>query len=635
MRFASSQRLVSAMAVMAMAALVPATATAQTGGISGTVTSGATPLAGIQVQIYNSAESFVVTATPTSASGAFSVAGLAPGTYYAFAFAGNVSGGYVDTLYPNTGCLGSPSSVGTYCRVNTGSQIVVSSGATTSGIDFDLAVGGTVSGLITAAGVGYAGSVAELHAHFGGSTSRLMNSATTNAGGAYQFGRLPAGNYYVWAGNVTGGAAAGYVPELFDDIPCPKGSGVIQASSPGCSLASATALGVAPGVVSTASMDLSLGGAIAGTVLGSGLPRPGMVVNALRPAVDFGGSTQGLVSSVTGAYLVKGLPAGGHLVSASGAGHFGQSAGSLTSVSAGVISAGPTFDLLPANPYIPYSHYQPASRAVLGGQPTTLSVTALGQTPLSYQWYFGTSGDTSTPIVGATSRDYITPPVVAVANYWVQVSNAFGFTNSQTANVVPAGAGTGAISGTVTSGGQPVRNVVVNLYSNSEQLVGVAPATSASGAYSFAGLAPGTYFAFASVGGVAGNVTGSLAAPPDHPYADVLYPSTCVRWYPQHGDLLPHQHRHANHRRGQCRDVRHRLRPPRGRRDHRNDYGQWLGAGSDGQHLRVPDRRHAGPIAHRGDRARRSAGHAGARPIAGRPIPGHGERRGNDVGSVG
>ena len=117
--------------------LVPALAMAQTGGISGSVT-GSGPAT---VSIYDSAEGLV---TSTNAFGVYSISGLAPGTYYAFAaYSGNVTGTGrpVNVLYPNVQCVGSAQRFsGTYCRVNSGTPITVLANVVTPGIDLDLAV---------------------------------------------------------------------------------------------------------------------------------------------------------------------------------------------------------------------------------------------------------------------------------------------------------------------------------------------------------------------------------------------------------------------------------------------------------------------------------------------------------------
>jgi DNA-binding beta-propeller fold protein YncE len=67
---------------------------------------------------------------------------------------------------------------------------------------------------------------------------------------------------------------------------------------------------------------------------------------------------------------------------------------------------------------------QPSSQTIDSAQSATLSVAATGTPPLTYQWYQGQSGDTSTPIQGATSSSYTTPASLpATTSYWVAVSN--------------------------------------------------------------------------------------------------------------------------------------------------------------------------------------------------------------------
>lgn len=81
---------------------------------------------------------------------------------------------------------------------------------------------------------------------------------------------------------------------------------------------------------------------------------------------------------------------------------------------------------------------QPAPNTNLGlGSTVQLSVTGSGSAPYSYQWYEGTSPDTTKPITGATtSKLNVTPQVVGTYHLWVRVSNACGSVNSNTAVIV-------------------------------------------------------------------------------------------------------------------------------------------------------------------------------------------------------
>jgi hypothetical protein len=78
---------------------------------------------------------------------------------------------------------------------------------------------------------------------------------------------------------------------------------------------------------------------------------------------------------------------------------------------------------------------QPAGKTINSGQTATLSVTATGPAPLSYQWYQGTSDTTTTP-VGSNSPTFTTPALTTTTSYWVRVTAATGLTaNSVTATI--------------------------------------------------------------------------------------------------------------------------------------------------------------------------------------------------------
>jgi len=81
---------------------------------------------------------------------------------------------------------------------------------------------------------------------------------------------------------------------------------------------------------------------------------------------------------------------------------------------------------------------QPPSLIIRSGASTTLTVTATGSDPLTYQWYEGASGVTTTPISGATTSSYTTPVLYANKAYWVRVRSTCNGTvdvNSSTANI--------------------------------------------------------------------------------------------------------------------------------------------------------------------------------------------------------
>jgi hypothetical protein len=77
----------------------------------------------------------------------------------------------------------------------------------------------------------------------------------------------------------------------------------------------------------------------------------------------------------------------------------------------------------------------PCGGLVAIGQTTLLSVLATGPAPLTYAWYQGASGDTSTP-VGTSSSTFTTPPVTVNTSFWVRVSNGAGSVDSPAAAII-------------------------------------------------------------------------------------------------------------------------------------------------------------------------------------------------------
>lgn len=79
---------------------------------------------------------------------------------------------------------------------------------------------------------------------------------------------------------------------------------------------------------------------------------------------------------------------------------------------------------------------QPPNRTITVGQLTSLSVTAAGTSPFSYQWFIGASGDQSNPIPTGTSAFIQVSPPLGNTMYWVRVTGQCGSpANSNTATV--------------------------------------------------------------------------------------------------------------------------------------------------------------------------------------------------------
>jgi hypothetical protein len=64
---------------------------------------------------------------------------------------------------------------------------------------------------------------------------------------------------------------------------------------------------------------------------------------------------------------------------------------------------------------------QPSGSSIASGGTAQLTVTATGTPLLTYQWFVGTPGDTSTPVGGGTSATVFVNPSVTTS-YWVRVS---------------------------------------------------------------------------------------------------------------------------------------------------------------------------------------------------------------------
>ncbi len=65
----------------------------------------------------------------------------------------------------------------------------------------------------------------------------------------------------------------------------------------------------------------------------------------------------------------------------------------------------------------------PASSTINSGSTATLSVTAAGTAPFTYQWFQGPLNNTTLPI-GTNASTYTTVPLTTDRSYWVKVTNA-------------------------------------------------------------------------------------------------------------------------------------------------------------------------------------------------------------------
>ena len=112
---------------------------------------------------------------------------------------------------------------------------------------------------------------------------------------------------------------------------------------------------------------------------------------------------------------------------------------------------------------------QPVGGTINQGDSTSLSVTAGGSSPFTYQWYIGNPPSTTTPVAGGTTATINVSPTTTTT-YWVQVNNSCGpAVNSNAATVTvnpvtcnPPQVTTQPSGSTVTFGGTAQVSVVAS-----------------------------------------------------------------------------------------------------------------------------------------------------------------------------
>ncbi len=160
------------------------------------------PLVGAEVVAYDEF-GYQVEYDTTGNSGYYSLGGLPPGTYRVTAS----HYGYAGELWNDLHCQ-------PYCDPTSGHPIGVTNGTPASGIDFDLAPSGTMTGVFAVDPTGdYLSGYLEF---WSGSGAYLFDRYV---GGNYTLDDLAPGTYYV-----SSSTYAAYVDELFDDLPCPEGA---------------------------------------------------------------------------------------------------------------------------------------------------------------------------------------------------------------------------------------------------------------------------------------------------------------------------------------------------------------------------------------------------------------------------
>ena len=241
-----------------------------------------------------------VKGTLTAADGTYAVPYVAPDTYYA-TVESLYDTDWISELYDDQLCpLGFRR-----CDLTVGAPIEVESDSFVEGIDFDLELGGTVSGRIVDAATGEpipeAFSWADLYTYEGG----FLGRGFANSSGAYTLrgfsNGISPGTYFAVGNSVD------HVHQVYSGIDCPR----FEVLS--CALDQATPVTVTnatdqPGI----DFALNLGGSIAGHLTSAATGEPIMDVDVwARDAT--GRRVDGFLNSEQdGSYRIRGLPTGSY-----------------------------------------------------------------------------------------------------------------------------------------------------------------------------------------------------------------------------------------------------------------------------------------------------------------------------------
>ncbi len=266
----------------------------------------------------------------TNAAGVFTIPSLGPATYFVYTNQ-PAPATHVNEIFGNVLCP-------KFCDFSvalSGTPVVVSSGAVTTGVDLLLDRGAEISGTVRLAPIA-GGQSPDLRVHLHtriGDSLVTVDSVAPDQTGAYRFSGLAPGTYFVSTDNAV------FLDEVYNDRPC-------AARCQSSEIASGQAVTVAMGgTVSNIDFDLGTGGSLSGTLTQAG-------TNALlsgEVAVHRrDGQTVTLAGSATvtnGVFTVRGLTTGTYVVSASASGHATEFFGGLQCLFCGlnefVLSATP------------------------------------------------------------------------------------------------------------------------------------------------------------------------------------------------------------------------------------------------------------------------------------------------------
>ena len=295
-----------------------------------------------------------------------------------------------------------------------GTPIQVTVGATVTGIDFALATGGRISGVVRDAATN--APIQGLFVDIVNSAGATAGFAATQANGSYTSIGLPPGTYFtkVRANANSPAASHGYVSEVYDDRTCS-----------GCNPLSGTPINVQPNVI-TSNVDflLNKGARVAGQVEDSQNSQPlaGVSVAVFNAA---GLQATNAVTNAAGEYLTPdGLAAGTYHARANGIGYLNQLFANLPCVGNCVPTSGTGINV-PASGTLSGIDFSLQAGGRIAG-----TVTAAGGAPIAGLAVaaFNSSGALvgfgTTNVAGA----YITGGLPS-GTYYVRFNNSLGYVN--------------------------------------------------------------------------------------------------------------------------------------------------------------------------------------------------------------
>ncbi len=512
-KFTRAIRWVGRLVIAGVLALLPATARAQSGSISGTVTDEVTG-AGLDamVFVYN-AVGGRVTDTRTGAGGAYIVTGLAAGTYFAMTWVNVPFNIYVGEAYDDHPCP-----VNCAPTITATTPITVSAGATVFGITFRLSRGGGIAGTVTDVDTGAPLRSASVEIYVANGSPAAY--ATTNASGLFTATGLFSGTYHARA------SVEGYIDEAYDDVPCARACALNPAA-----IVATTPIAVTMGATSSG-ISFALSplprGSISGRVTAEdGVPAYLLSVSAYSARGDlisFGWT------DFNGFYLVPGLAAGTYFVRTTGGGPprsgsslldeaYDNIACALSSctvtaatpvvVSDGAVTSGIDFSL-PRGGLIVGTVTEAGSGVGISNLAVELysasGILVMRTTVLGHGYDIGAlpTGTYFARVVVPSGLNYVDEAYDGVPCGDCTVTAATPI--SVTAGVITSAidfalSPGGVIAGTVTDAGTgaPLREVTIQVFSARGTLV-KAETSDAAGFYAVMGLHSGTYFVRTSVG---------------------------------------------------------------------------------------------------------------------------------------